>query len=185
MGNLANAFVDDAAVTAREAEYPAFAVDGDPIFDTGVNSGASCAPGIGIATDNPNLQESLFPATDGSGDLNTGSWTDLDQFGNERAAQISQLIGGPGTVLRTGDQIYTWDKTAPSYSAGGAASSGGQIPSDEGTLPGNVVRLWANPDNIGQPGNSVPDNNAPPVPTGNATLSTGTGGLATGWTSVP
>jgi len=122
MTNLAQAFIDDAAVTAGEARVTA------ADFDSGMNAGASNAPGIGIATDNPGLDESL------------PEWTLLDQHGNARDAQISQLIGGPGI-------------SAASTSAG-----------SEGTAPDATVRLWTNPDNIaGQPnpvGAPVADNSA-------------------------
>ena len=167
MANLANAFVDDPAVAFRTAEE----TNADASWDTGMNAGASNAPGVGVATDNPNLEESLFAATDGSGDLTTGSWTLLDQHGDTRVAQISQVLGGPGFVARTGNVATTWDTTQALYTPEGAASSGGQ----EGTLPGNIVRLWTNPDNV----NEVPDNDAPPVAAGDAQLVT----LAAGWIS--
>jgi hypothetical protein len=75
-------FVDDAAVTFRAAEVP------DADFNSGMFGGASNSPGIGISTENPDLDESL------------PSWTLLDQFGNARNAQIGQCIGGPGFVNR-------------------------------------------------------------------------------------
>jgi hypothetical protein len=170
VANLANAFIDDTAVAARAVEVPLAS------FDTGASFVSSCAPGIGIATDNAGLDESLWPATDGSGDLNTGSWTLLDQFQDARSAQISQQIGGPGTVPREGNQVFTWDKTQALYTDSGAASSGGA----EGTLPDSTVRLWVNPDNVGSPDNSVPDNDAPPVADNSAVLID----LAVGWTSA-
>lgn len=76
--SLTSFFVDDAAVTAREAEIP------NADWNSGCFGGASCAPGIGISTANPGLDESL------------PNWTLLDQFGNAREAQISQCIGGSG-----------------------------------------------------------------------------------------
>lgn len=76
-------FVDDAAVTALDARVP------DAITNSGMFAGASNAPGIGISTENPNLEESL------------PSWTLLDQFGNARDDQRSQCIGGPGITLTT------------------------------------------------------------------------------------
>jgi hypothetical protein len=87
-------FVDDAAVTAMDTRVST--ISPNVVINSGMFAGASNAPGIGISTENPDLQESLFAATDGSGDLNTGSWTLLDQFGNVRINQISQLIGGTG-----------------------------------------------------------------------------------------
>jgi hypothetical protein len=124
---LPTLFIDDVAVTAMGVRVPAASLD------TGVNRGGGNAPGIGISTENPELGESLFAATDGSGDLVTGSWTLLDQHGDVRVAQISQCIGGPGIS--------------------DASTSSGQ----EGTLPDAVARFGANPDNVdGQPDNDAP-----------------------------
>ncbi len=107
-------FVDDAAQTALEARVPAY------VADTGMTFGASNAPGIGISDENPGLEESL------------PSWTLLDQFGNARASQRSQCIGGPGISA--------------------AGTSAGQ----EGTLPAAVARFATNPDNVdGQPDNDA------------------------------
>lgn len=75
---FANFFVDDAALVAMAARVP------DAIANSGMEGGASNAPGIGISTENPDLDESL------------PSWTLLDQFGNARVNQRSQHIGGPG-----------------------------------------------------------------------------------------
>jgi hypothetical protein len=71
-------FSDDIAQTAMEARVPTV------VANTGVTYGGGNAPGIGISTENPNLEESL------------PSWTLLDQHGNARTAQISQCIGGDG-----------------------------------------------------------------------------------------
>jgi hypothetical protein len=158
--SLTNAFVDTAAVNARTAEE----TNPDANWNNGMNVGASNACGIGISTENPNLEESLFAATDGSGDLVTGSWTLLDQHGNARAAQISQLLGGPGFVSRVGDQEFTWDTTQPLYTDSGAASSGGQ----EGTLPDSVVRLGSNPTQTAKDGDPALDGTL--ILAGNATL---------------
>lgn len=78
MARLAQTFIDDIAVATRSAEVP------DAAFDNGMNLGGSCACGIGIGTENPNLGESL------------PNWTLLDQHGNPRTTQISQHIGGSG-----------------------------------------------------------------------------------------
>ena len=163
---LPTAFVDDAAVSALGVRVP------DASVGTGMSAGASNAPGIGISTENPGLEESLLPATDGSGLSATGPWTLLDQHGNARAGQIGQLLGGPGIVPRTGNQEFTWDKSQALYTAGGAASSGGQ----EGTLPDGIVRMGVNPDNV----DGQPDNDDPITYGGDATLVD----LAVGWTSV-
>ncbi len=76
--NVATAFIDDTAVTALGTRVPAASID------TGMNRGASNAPGIGIASGNPGLAEQL------------PNWTLLDQFGQARNAQRSQCLGGPG-----------------------------------------------------------------------------------------
>lgn len=81
---------DGTAVTARNAEYT-----GTPLTDVagsgtyadpylGCNRAASCAPGIGIATDN--------------GECKLQDWTVLDQDGAARNPQDSQLIGGAATT---------------------------------------------------------------------------------------
>ncbi|MCP3871255.1 MAG: hypothetical protein GY703_24780 [Gammaproteobacteria bacterium] len=100
--SLISFFVDDAAVTAMTTRVP------DAVFNSGVFAGASNAPGIGISTENPELSESL------------PNWTLEDQFGNARAAQRSQCIGGPGI-------------SSPSESDG-----------QEGTLPAATIRLVSN-----------------------------------------
>ncbi len=53
-------------------------------WGTGMDWGASNAPGVGVASDNAGLQESL------------PSWTLLDQDGAARTPQVSQIIGGGG-----------------------------------------------------------------------------------------
>jgi len=116
MANLANAFVDDAAVTAGEARVPA------ADFDNGVNAGASCAPGIGIATDQANLQNTL------------PNWTLLDQHGNARNAQIGQCIGGPGISA-----------------AGTSAGQEGTLPDAVIRLWTNPVNVNGAPNPVGAP----------------------------------
>jgi hypothetical protein len=151
-------FVNDVAVTALGTRVPTASTD------TGMNFGASNAPGVGISTENPNLEESL------------PEWTLLDQHGNARESQISQVIGGGGNVVRVGNVATTWDESQVLYTESGAASSGGL----EGTAPEAVVRYGANPDNVplvdGQP-----DNDAPIVIGQGANLSV----LADGWIEAP
>lgn len=127
-------FVDDAAVTALDTRVPAASTD------TGMNFGASNNPGIGISDQNPDLQESL------------PSWTLLDQHGNARDGQISQVIGGDGIT-----DVADWP------------GSGGT----EGTLPDATIRFGANPANV----NGQPDNDAAITGVANASLTD----LATGW----
>lgn len=74
--NKPTAYLDVVAVAARALELP------DADFTNGMTWGGSCAPGVGIATDNPNLEESL------------PSWTLLDQNEDARAPQVGQAIGG-------------------------------------------------------------------------------------------
>lgn len=100
--SLASFFVDDAAAAALTARVP------NADYNSGMFMGGSNACGIGISTENPDLDESL------------PNWTLLDQAGNARVNQRSQLIGGPGITL------------VADY-----PSSGGQ----EGTLPAATIRL--------------------------------------------
>lgn len=74
--NSPSIFIDITARAARAAEVPAAS------FVNGMNEGGSCAPGLGIATDQADL------TGEASG------WTLLDQFGNARTPQNSQQIGG-------------------------------------------------------------------------------------------
>lgn len=74
----ASFFVDDAAVTALAARVPV------ANLNSGLDAGASSAPGIGISTENSGLDESL------------PNWTLLDQFGDVRVSQRSQYLGGTG-----------------------------------------------------------------------------------------
>ena len=79
MANDATTYVDQTAITARASEVPGAS------WTTGMNNSTN-SPGLGIATDNPGLDESL------------PSWTLLDQDGDARAPQASQVIGGYGFV---------------------------------------------------------------------------------------
>lgn len=99
MGNP-TAFRDDAANTNREAEVPL------ANFLDGCNIAGSNACGLGI-----NMDEGAVVGT-------PNQFTLLDQFGDDRLAQISQSIGG-----------------FPYVAAADYPSSGGQ----EGTLPGAVI----------------------------------------------
>lgn len=116
MANLPNAFIDDAAVIALAARVPAASTD------TGLAYGGSNAPGIGIATDNTGLAESL------------PNWTLLDQAGNARDAQISQCIGGPGISA-----------------AGTSAGSAGTLPDSTIRLWVNPDNVNGQPDNNAPP----------------------------------
>lgn len=95
MANAPTAFIPAAAVTSREAENTT------ADFGNGCNAPASCAPGIGIATDNP--------------DVSTNSWTLEDQDEDARTPQVSQPIGGNGYISRA---TNTWP------GSGGASGKG-------------------------------------------------------------
>ena len=56
-------------------------------WDNGMNRGGSNAPGVGIATDNPNLEQSL------------PSWTLEDQHEAARTPQDGQHLGEGGGTL--------------------------------------------------------------------------------------
>jgi hypothetical protein len=79
MANSPNTYFDPATIIVRESETdnalgPNFSSNGGMTY-------GSCQPGIGIATDQPNL----------TGDAS--QWTLLDQDGAARTPQNSQYIG--------------------------------------------------------------------------------------------
>ena len=145
-------FIDDAANTARSAEVP------NATFNSGMGSGGSNSPGIGI-----NIDGGAIVGTPEQFTLN-------DQFGNARQAQIGQLLGGNGTVPRTGNVATTWDKSQALYSENGAASSGGT----EGTAPDATIRAVAD-------SSSIPADGSLTLPAEGAWLTD----LATGWVEDP
>ena len=136
MTSPATYFVDDAAKAAREAENTG------ADFDNGMNNGGSCAAGIGI-----NMLEGAVVGT-------PEQFTLLDQFGNARAAQISQSIGG-----------YPYTDPANYPSSDGT----------EGTLPDSVIRYGDAPTQAAKDADPTLDGTI--IPVGNATLTT----LAGGW----
>ena len=75
--NVPVTFRNTTAIAARALEVT------DADWDNGMNNSCNC-PGVGVATDNSGLDESL------------PEWTLLDQFGDARVPQVSQLIGGNG-----------------------------------------------------------------------------------------
>jgi hypothetical protein len=79
MANVAVTFRNTTAIGIRAAEVP------DASFANGMNN-ATCMPGIGVATDNPDLAPSL------------PEWTLEDQFEVARIPQVGQLIGGTGVT---------------------------------------------------------------------------------------
>ena len=77
MANQATTFRNLTTIGVRSAEVPGAS------WTTGCNN-ASCSPGVGVASDVPNL------------DGDPSGWTLLDQFEDARTPQVSQLIGGNG-----------------------------------------------------------------------------------------
>ena len=140
MASPATYFQDDTARGLREAETP------DASFVNGMNMGGSCSMGVGI-----NMLEGEVVGTD-------EQFTLLDQFGNARAAQISQSIGGFPHVPST------------DY-----PSSGGQ----EGTLPDAIIRFGNAPTQAAKDGDPALDGTI--IFTGDSTLTT----LLGGWVIQP
>ena len=79
--NTPTVYVDNIELIIRSGEIP------DAQWGTGMDYGASNAPGVGIATDNAGLEQSL------------PSWTRLDQDEAARTPQVSQIIGGGGPTI--------------------------------------------------------------------------------------
>ncbi len=164
-------FQDDPAVVLRIAEMadsPTLAVV--PNFQNGMNLGASNAPGVGINQGGGAVvgTPEQFTLLDQGRPVESGG----SQTPVAREAQISQTIGGGGSIVRVGNVATTWDRTQALYTDDGAASSGGL----EGALPENVIQFGTNQDNVnGQPN---PATSGDVTEIGNSTLSV----LATGWT---
>ena len=131
-------FTDDIARASRQAEVPLAS------FINGGNFAGSNAVGLGI-----NIDEGEVVGT-------PNQFTLLDQFGNARAAQRSQFIGG-----------------SPFTDPADYPSSGGE----EGTLPAAVIYSGTNPTEAEK--EATPGLDGTPTKVGNATLAV----LATGWTA--
>ena len=129
-------FVDDSAVTGRSGETSSAS------WDTGMNFGASNAPVVGANVDGGEVVGE------------PQQFTLLDQDGEARTPQASQLLGGDGYVNRSS---VDWP------SSGGAEGKGV-----------DSTRSGTNPDNV----NGQPDNNAPITPVENIWLDS----LSSGWT---
>lgn len=82
--NTPTVYVDNIELIIRSGEIP------DAQWGTGMDYGASNAPGVGVATDNAGLEQSL------------PSWTRLDQDEAARTPQVSQIIGGGGPTGQSG-----------------------------------------------------------------------------------
>lgn len=121
MATLPTFFVDDTAVTAREAEVT------NADFDTGMNLGGACACGIGINM----LQGAVVGEAQ--------QFTLLDQFENARAAQISQSIGGypyadPADWPSSGGTEGTAPDAVVRYGPPSADGDGSIVPTANATL---------------------------------------------------
>ncbi len=128
--------IDGAANTARQAEVV------DASWDTGLNWAGSNAPGIGV-----NMNEGEVVGT-------PEQFTLLDQDGDARDPQVSQVIGGSGFVDRA--------TPSPDWPSSGGVEGKGTDPLQDGTNPANV--------------DGAPDNEAPIVPIGTCNLETLVGG---------
>jgi hypothetical protein len=156
--SLANTFRDTTAIAARALETP------DAAFDNGMNNGA-CMPGIGVAFGQPNAEGS------------PPQFTLLDQDGDARVPQVSQLIGGGGDVPRTGNQEFTWDESQALFTESGAASSGGV--EGNGKAQAQFIIAAGNPTQAAKDADSDVDGTITVL--GTANLQT----LAVGWTNTP
>ena len=124
MTSPATAFVDDAAVTAREAEVP------DANFDNGMNVGGSNAPGIGV-----NMLEGAIVGT-------PNQFTLLDQQepdGVARVPQISQCIGGypytdPANYPSSDGTVGTLPDAVVRYGAAPTQAAKDSDPALDGTI---------------------------------------------------
>ena len=118
--NQPTAFIDFIEIVVRASQVA------DADWASGMTYGASNAPGIGIATDNPGLTASL------------PSWTLLDQDGGARTPQVSQVIGGGGSQGTSGKSAEPVAVVENSTDGSGAATILGA---------GNLVSLaagWSN-----------------------------------------
>jgi hypothetical protein len=154
--SLANAFRDTAAIAARTAEE----TNPDASWVNGMNN-AGCDPGIGVAFGQPDLWQDpdYLPA---EGD--PSSWTLLDQDGDVRVPQVSQLLGGAGFVDRT-VATGNWD------SSGGVEGNG--------KAQAEYIIAAGNPTQATKDGDPALDGTVTVL--GTANLQT----LAVGWTHTP
>jgi hypothetical protein len=141
--SLPNTFRDTTAIAARAAENTT------TDFTNGMNNGA-CMPGTGVAFGQPDL------------DGEPQSWTLLDQEGDVRVPQVSQLIGGTGYVDRS---------TEPYWSSGGVEGNG--------KAEAQYIVAVTNPTQAAV--DADPDVGGTVVVDGTANLQT----LAVGWTHTP
>jgi hypothetical protein len=155
-------YSDDAAITAGQSR-----VTGAD-FEDGCNPSASCAHGLGI-----NIDGGALPAETGFNSEGF-NWTLQDQDSVARTPQVSQVIGGDGTVPRSGNVATTWDTTQVLYTVQGAASSGGI--SGNGSAHGESISDATNPANV----DGSPVAGATITEVGNATLTS----LGAGWVSA-
>ena len=101
-------FIDGVAVIARKAEVNQSIPTAS--WDTGLNAGGSCANGIGV-----NEGEGTVVGT-------TEQFTLLDQAGDARTPQNSQIIGGVAEPLDVGTNAATGSGT-PTRTGGATLAS--------------------------------------------------------------
>jgi|TARA_R110001632_G_scaffold140999_2_gene257055 hypothetical protein len=166
--NASPTFFDDLfAATLRQLETGIATVD----WETGGNAGASNAHGLGINIGGGELPAIPTIPVNGIG----MNWTLTDQFSVARIPQVSQVIGGFGQVVRTGNVATTWDATQPLYTTAGAASSGGVSGNGQVASPQTINTAT----NQANEADGTPAYNAYPTTDGEATLTT----LDPGWVS--
>jgi hypothetical protein len=146
--SLANTFRDTAAIAARTAEE----TNPDANWTNGMNNSA-CMPGIGVAFGQPNAEGS------------DEQFTLLDQDGDARVPQVSQLLGGTGFVDREAGT------SVPDTSSGGVEGNGkAQV---------EYIIAAGNPTQAAKDGDPALEGTITVL--GTANLQT----LAVGWTNTP
>jgi hypothetical protein len=145
--SLANTFRDTTAIAARTAEE----TNPDVSWVNGMNN-AGCDPGIGVAFGQPDAEGS------------DEQFTLLDQDGDIRVPQVSQLLGGAGFVDRT-VATGNWD------SSGGVEGNG--------KAQAEYIIAAGNPTQATKDGDPALDGTVTVL--GTANLQT----LAVGWTNAP
>ena len=120
-------FVEDASVTARALEVTGAS------FTTGMNIGASNAPGIGI-------NEAGGALPDKDTDAAGWNWTLTDQDEAARTPQVGQLVGGDGYVNRT-VATGSWDGSGGKEGKGTTGISAGTNPANVEGAPNNDATI--------------------------------------------
>ena len=103
--NEPTGYINDVDLSFRSSEVPLAS------WTTGMTYGASNAPGIGVATGNPGLAQSL------------PNWTLLDQDSAARTPQVSQILGGGGYARTEGKGTTAIDVFVNGSGDGSATST--------------------------------------------------------------